>query len=187
MAIRTVIACGGTGGHLFPGIAVAEALLARGGESLVLISEKEIDALATKGYDHLKFETLPAIAMPSIRSPKIIPFGFRFLQFSRLLVNDGIFVPSLGVHLGTRRERAAVVAPERHACQREQCGSENGPVHTSAQSRSLQRTGREENAADGAARESACDHPQIAGRQVLDVGALATDEHGDKWYRQCRE
>jgi UDP-N-acetylglucosamine--N-acetylmuramyl-(pentapeptide) pyrophosphoryl-undecaprenol N-acetylglucosamine transferase len=80
MAIRTVIACGGTGGHLFPGIAVAEALLARGGEALVLISEKEIDALATKGYDHLKFETLPAIAMPSIRSPKIIPFGFRFLK-----------------------------------------------------------------------------------------------------------
>ena len=80
MAIRTVIACGGTGGHLFPGIAVAEALLARGGEALVLISEKEIDALATKGYGHLKFETLPAVGMPSLFSPKIVPFFFRFLK-----------------------------------------------------------------------------------------------------------
>lgn len=80
MANKTVIACGGTGGHLFPGIAVAEALLERGGEALILISEKEIDALATKGYDHLNFETLPAIGMPSPLSPKIIPFAFKFFK-----------------------------------------------------------------------------------------------------------
>jgi UDP-N-acetylglucosamine--N-acetylmuramyl-(pentapeptide) pyrophosphoryl-undecaprenol N-acetylglucosamine transferase len=80
MAIRTVIACGGTGGHLFPGIAVAEALRARGGESLVLISEKKIDALAIKGYDDFCFETVPAMAMPSVLSPKMIPFSLRFLR-----------------------------------------------------------------------------------------------------------
>ncbi len=80
MSMRTIIACGGTGGHLFPGIAVAEALRAGGGESLVLISEKEIDALATKGYGHLNFETLPAIGMPPLLSPRIVPFGFRFLK-----------------------------------------------------------------------------------------------------------
>ncbi|MCP4848429.1 MAG: undecaprenyldiphospho-muramoylpentapeptide beta-N-acetylglucosaminyltransferase [Verrucomicrobiaceae bacterium] len=80
MAIRIVIACGGTGGHLFPGIAVAEALRAQGGESLVLISEKEIDALAIKGYDDLCFETVPAMAMPRLLSPKMIPFSLRFLR-----------------------------------------------------------------------------------------------------------
>ena len=64
MSLRVVIACGGTGGHLFPGIAVAEELQARGHQCLVLISRKEIDALASKGYDHLKFEKVDAIGMP---------------------------------------------------------------------------------------------------------------------------
>ena len=80
MAIRIVIACGGTGGHLFPGIAVAEALREQGGESLLLISEKEIDALAIKGHDDFCFETVPAMAMPRLLSPRIIPFSLRFLR-----------------------------------------------------------------------------------------------------------
>ena len=83
MAIRIVIACGGTGGHLFPGIAVAEALRERGGESLILISEKEIDALAIRGHDDFSFRTVPAMAMPRLFSPKMIPFSLRFLRTLR--------------------------------------------------------------------------------------------------------
>lgn len=71
---RLVIACGGTGGHLFPGIAVARAAKARGWETLILISEKQIDALATEGQDDLKFEKVPAVAMPK-------PFSFAMLKF----------------------------------------------------------------------------------------------------------
>lgn len=71
---KLVIACGGTGGHLFPGIAVAEAWRKRGGEVLLLISEKQIDALATEGFEHLRFERMPAIAMPKVTSIKM--FGF---------------------------------------------------------------------------------------------------------------
>ncbi len=83
MSLRVVIACGGTGGHLFPGIAVAEELQARGHQCLVLISRKEIDALASKGYDHLKFEKVDAIGMPKLLSPKVIPFAFKFWKTLR--------------------------------------------------------------------------------------------------------
>ena len=77
---RLVIACGGTGGHLFPGIAVAEAWTARGGEALLLISEKQIDALASEGYAHLRFERMPSIAMPGMFSLKMPGFLLAFLR-----------------------------------------------------------------------------------------------------------
>lgn len=71
---KILIACGGTGGHLFPGIAVAESLRAAGHDALLLISRKEIDARATSGHDHLKFETVPAIAKPPTFSPQMPAF-----------------------------------------------------------------------------------------------------------------
>lgn len=77
---RLVIACGGTGGHLFPGIAVAEDWTRRGGEALLIISEKQIDSLATEGYAHLRFERQKSIAMPPLLSPKIFGFGWTFLK-----------------------------------------------------------------------------------------------------------
>ncbi len=80
---RLVIACGGTGGHLFPGIAVAEAWTARGGEALLLISEKQIDTLATEGYGHLRFERMPSIAMPGVFSLKMPGFLLAFLRSFR--------------------------------------------------------------------------------------------------------
>jgi UDP-N-acetylglucosamine--N-acetylmuramyl-(pentapeptide) pyrophosphoryl-undecaprenol N-acetylglucosamine transferase len=54
-SLKILIACGGTGGHLFPGIAVGEALRARGHEVLLLISEKQVDADASAKYGHLRF------------------------------------------------------------------------------------------------------------------------------------
>lgn len=73
--MNVVIACGGTGGHLFPGLAVAERLRERGHSSLIFISEKEIDALAVR--DHVgtyRFEKLPSIGLPRLLSPAIIGF-----------------------------------------------------------------------------------------------------------------
>jgi len=80
---RLVIACGGTGGHLFPGIAVAREARARGWETLLLISEKQIDALATEGQDDLRFEKVPAVAMPRPLSLAMVKFLWRFWKTRR--------------------------------------------------------------------------------------------------------
>ncbi len=73
-SLKVLIACGGTGGHLFPGIAVAEALGKRGHEVLLLISEKKVDAEASAKYGHLSFRTVPAVAKPPTLSPRMLPF-----------------------------------------------------------------------------------------------------------------
>ena len=57
------IACGGTGGHLFPGIAVGEELKRRGADVLLLISPKEIDQQAVKSARDMEVAVLPAVAM----------------------------------------------------------------------------------------------------------------------------
>jgi len=53
---RFVIACGGTGGHLSPGIALAEALAARGHQATLFISHKEVDTRLVEKYPHLALE-----------------------------------------------------------------------------------------------------------------------------------
>ena len=57
------IACGGTGGHLFPGIAVGDELMRRGCEILLLVSEKEIDEQAVKSAYGMRVVALPAVGL----------------------------------------------------------------------------------------------------------------------------
>jgi UDP-N-acetylglucosamine--N-acetylmuramyl-(pentapeptide) pyrophosphoryl-undecaprenol N-acetylglucosamine transferase len=78
--MNAIIACGGTGGHLFPGIAVAETLRARGHEVMLFVSEKEIDSLALSTRSEFRFEKLPTIGFPSLYSPAILGFIRRFLE-----------------------------------------------------------------------------------------------------------
>jgi len=73
-SLKILIACGGTGGHLFPGIAVGEALLTRGHEVMLLISEKKVDSEASAKYKHLTFKTMPAVAKPPTLSLRMLPF-----------------------------------------------------------------------------------------------------------------
>ena len=73
-SLKILIACGGTGGHLFPGIAVGEALRARGHEVMLLISEKKVDSEASAKYTHLCFKTVPAVAKPPTLSLRMLPF-----------------------------------------------------------------------------------------------------------------
>jgi UDP-N-acetylglucosamine--N-acetylmuramyl-(pentapeptide) pyrophosphoryl-undecaprenol N-acetylglucosamine transferase len=48
--MKVAIACGGTGGHLFPGLAVAEALLERRHQVRLLVSEKAVDHAALAAW-----------------------------------------------------------------------------------------------------------------------------------------
>ena len=57
---RFIIACGGTGGHLSPGIALAEALIARGHTVTLFISHKRVDTRLVEKYPHLPTERVPS-------------------------------------------------------------------------------------------------------------------------------
>lgn len=57
------IACGGTGGHLFPGLAVAQELVRRACDVLVLVSPKEVDQQAVRAVRDVQVATLPAVAL----------------------------------------------------------------------------------------------------------------------------
>lgn len=99
--MKAVIACGGTGGHLFPGLAVGEVLVKRGWEVMLIISEKEIDSLAVQGRTEFRFEKVQSIGMPSLFSPAIFAFSVRFArsvgQCRKLLRN---FRPDLVLGMG---------------------------------------------------------------------------------------
>ncbi len=71
------IACGGTGGHLFPGLAVAEALQQRGCAVCLLVSPKEVDQRAVEGLCGIEVQTLPAVAL---EQGGLLRFAKRFWQ-----------------------------------------------------------------------------------------------------------
>lgn len=109
--MRFVIAAGGTGGHLFPGLAVGEVLLSRGHEVMLLISEKEIDALATQGRSEFRIEKLPGIGLPKLLSPAVFGFLKRFkagLDRCRSLYQD--FQPDAVLGMGGFTSTAPILA-----------------------------------------------------------------------------
>ena len=109
--MNTVIACGGTGGHLFPGIAVAEVLHDRGHEVMLLVSEKEIDALALSAHGNFQFEKLPTIGLPSPFSPTILGFIRRFYEsLSRCRSIYRKFKPQVVLGMGGFTSTAPVLA-----------------------------------------------------------------------------
>jgi UDP-N-acetylglucosamine--N-acetylmuramyl-(pentapeptide) pyrophosphoryl-undecaprenol N-acetylglucosamine transferase len=58
---RFLISCGGTGGHVSPGISLAEGLVARGHEATLFISMKKVDARLVEKYPNLRFERMPGV------------------------------------------------------------------------------------------------------------------------------
>ena len=60
---RVAIACGGSGGHLFPGLAVAQQLRQWDAAVTLLVSPKEVDQAALGSARGLDIATLPAVGL----------------------------------------------------------------------------------------------------------------------------
>jgi len=74
------IACGGTGGHLFPGMAVGEKLLERGCDVALLVSNKEVDQLSSRGATGMEIVTLPAVPLLKGNFPTFTKTFFQSLR-----------------------------------------------------------------------------------------------------------
>lgn len=72
-----LISCGGTGGHLSPGIALAEGLSSRGHTATLLISQKRVDSRLIEKYPHLRFVPIPGA-----------PFTLEPAGFARFVVSQ---------------------------------------------------------------------------------------------------
>ncbi|HWA86149.1 MAG TPA: UDP-N-acetylglucosamine--N-acetylmuramyl-(pentapeptide) pyrophosphoryl-undecaprenol N-acetylglucosamine transferase [Opitutus sp.] len=74
-----LISCGGTGGHLSPGIALAEGLTARGHAVKLLISQKRVDARLIENYPQFEFVRVPGTGFSA--SPlRFVRFGVSQLR-----------------------------------------------------------------------------------------------------------
>ena len=84
MSPRVVIACGGTGGHLFPGVAVGGELHSRGMAVTLVVSEKEVDRVGLAGETRFEVLRLPAAGFGQASSWRVARglFG-AFLQCQR--------------------------------------------------------------------------------------------------------
>ncbi len=92
-----LLSCGGTGGHLSPGIALAEGLVARGHRVVLLISHKKVDTRLAAKYPALRFEPIPGT-----------PFGAHPAVLARFIVSQtkGFFA---GLRLVRSLRPAAIV------------------------------------------------------------------------------
>src|SRR5437870_2602611 len=71
--MKVLIACGGTGGHLFPGLAVAETLRSRRHQVELLVSEKAADSTGLSAWTNsscpsgITVRSVPAIGYGGAR------------------------------------------------------------------------------------------------------------------------
>lgn len=95
---RIYIACGGTGGHLYPGMAIASELRERGQDATLLISPKEIDQQAARSNPDFEFATLPAVGMSGLNFVGFCKGFWRSYQAARALYqkNPPLAVVAMG-------------------------------------------------------------------------------------------
>ncbi len=107
---RFLISCGGTGGHLAPGIAVAEELSARGHAVRLLISEKRVDARLVEKYPQFEFMRVPGtgLAVKPVALAKFAVSQARGVMACRRIVRE--FRPDCVVGFGGFTSAGVVVA-----------------------------------------------------------------------------
>lgn len=109
--MNIAIAAGGTGGHLFPGLAVGEALIRKGHQVMLIVSEKEIDSVATQGRTEFRVERVSGVGLQG-RSPiALLKFVSKFWaglrQTNRLFAE---FKPSAVLGMGGFTSLAPILA-----------------------------------------------------------------------------
>ena len=105
------IACGGTGGHLFPGLAVAGELKKRGCRTALLISPKDIDQQAVKAAGDMEIFTLPAVGL---QNRNYFSFAGSFVKVAVCRAEDFSPMPTRrGPGDGRVHQRAAGFGGER--------------------------------------------------------------------------
>jgi UDP-N-acetylglucosamine--N-acetylmuramyl-(pentapeptide) pyrophosphoryl-undecaprenol N-acetylglucosamine transferase len=85
-----LISCGGTGGHLSPGISLAEGLVAKGHTVRLLISHKKVDARLVEKYPHFEFVRIPGtgFSFNPVKFFRCVVSQLQGLSFCRRLVRE---------------------------------------------------------------------------------------------------
>ncbi|MBM3847646.1 MAG: UDP-N-acetylglucosamine--N-acetylmuramyl-(pentapeptide) pyrophosphoryl-undecaprenol N-acetylglucosamine transferase [Verrucomicrobia bacterium] len=109
---HTVIACGGTGGHLFPGIAVASELHRAGVQVTLVVSEKEVDALGLQGESRFDVVKLPAAGMGQRGRMHVVRGAWQSLRIC--LETFSRRPPTSVLSMGGFTSAAPLIAGRRH-------------------------------------------------------------------------
>jgi UDP-N-acetylglucosamine--N-acetylmuramyl-(pentapeptide) pyrophosphoryl-undecaprenol N-acetylglucosamine transferase len=85
---KFLISCGGTGGHLSPGISLAQGLVARGHSATLLVSQKRVDSRLLEKYPELTFERMPGTGFSwhPAKMARCVSSQFAALRFCRKIV-----------------------------------------------------------------------------------------------------
>ncbi len=80
--MRIMVACGGTGGHIFPGLAVAAELRERGADVTILLAGRQVEKTALTGWDGPVL-TVAARGLSGRRPGAVLASAWRMLAACR--------------------------------------------------------------------------------------------------------
>ena len=113
--IRVAIGCGGTGGHLFPGLAVADQLVRRGCQVILLISPKEVDQQAVRGVSGMEVIALPTVGLKRGSEIAFVRGFIRSYRVAAKLFN--LHPPQVALAMGGFTSAPPILAAKRRrAC-----------------------------------------------------------------------
>jgi UDP-N-acetylglucosamine--N-acetylmuramyl-(pentapeptide) pyrophosphoryl-undecaprenol N-acetylglucosamine transferase len=110
--MRVLIVAGGTGGHLYPGISVANKLKEQDHQVLMVIRNKDMEKEVVTKY-HLEFVTISGVGLKS-NLIGLIKFGIQFLKgFSQAKNILAVFKPEVILALGNYLSLPIAIAGQR--------------------------------------------------------------------------
>jgi UDP-N-acetylglucosamine--N-acetylmuramyl-(pentapeptide) pyrophosphoryl-undecaprenol N-acetylglucosamine transferase len=106
---RLLITCGGTGGHFYPGLAIAKAIQKRGGKVKLLLSGKHAPTQKAAAEK----QGVEAIVLPALRPLRQAPFSFTAGVFKGFCIcrrEIKSFAPQALIGMGSFTSSPAVLA-----------------------------------------------------------------------------